>query len=216
MDLRIEPISVQAQAADTLRRAIAMGHFQPGQRLLEAELCKSLGVSRGSLREALRRLEGEKLVSIVPNRGPVVVELNWAEAVQIYQVRALLESDAAARAATNATPAQRAAMRTSLEAFDAAVVAADAAEQVNATARFYAAMLAGCGNTVIEEVLGGLLSRINLLRRRSMSQADRAPHSARELRAILDAIDAREPEEARATALAHVQAACTAAKRTMA
>ncbi|TPG39208.1 GntR family transcriptional regulator [Roseomonas nepalensis] len=216
MDLRVTPLGVQSQAVDKLREAIVSGHFQPGQRLVEAELCRLLGISRGSVREALRRLEGERLVVITPNRGPSVTELSWEEAVQIYDVRRLLEGEAAALAARRATAAQREEMEAALEAFEAAVAAEDALGRVGATACFYDLVLAACGNAVVDEILRGLHARINLLRSRSMSRQGRAPESARELRAILAAIRDRAPAAARKAAMLHVQAACAAAKEAMA
>ncbi|MFC0385674.1 GntR family transcriptional regulator [Muricoccus vinaceus] len=212
MDLRIAPQGVQSQAVDRLREAIVSGHFLPGQRLVEAELCRALGISRGSVREALRRLEGERLVLMTPNRGPSVTELSWEEAAQIYDVRALLEGEAAALSATRATEAQREAMAAALADFDAAAAAADAPARIASTARFYAAMLSGCGNAVIEDVLRGLHARINLLRSRSMSREGRAAESALEMRSILQAIASRAPEAARLAAVKHVQAAREAAR----
>jgi DNA-binding GntR family transcriptional regulator len=215
MDLRIAPLGVQTQAVDKLREAIVSGHFLPGQRLVEAELCRALGISRGSVREALRRLEGERLVVITPHRGPSVTELSWEEASQIYDVRALLEGEAAALAARRATAAQREAMDRALTEFDVAVAAEDVLGRIQSTARFYDAVLAACGNGVIEEMLRGLLARIALLRGRSMSRQGRSVHSAREMRAILDAIRARTPAVARRAAAQHVHAARDAAKEAM-
>ena len=80
---------------DKLRGAIASGRFQPGQRLVERELCELVGVGRTSIREALRQLEAEGLVHSIPNRGPVVSTISVAEARELYAVRALLEGDAA-------------------------------------------------------------------------------------------------------------------------
>ena len=163
-----------------------------------------------------RRLDGERLVIITPNRGPSVTELSWEEAAQIYDVRRLLEGEAAALAARRATAAQREAMEAALEAFEAAVAAEDALGRIGATARFYDLMLAACDNAVIDEILRGLHARINLLRSRSMSRQGRAPESAREMRAILSAIQERAPAAARKAAMLHVEAACAAAKEAMA
>jgi DNA-binding GntR family transcriptional regulator len=215
MDLRVAPSTVQAQAVDKLREAILSGHFAPGQRLVEAELCRALGVSRSSVREALRRLEGERLIASVPNKGPSVISLGWEDAAQIYAVRVLLEGEAAALAARAATPAHHAAMAKALDGFDAAVAVRDPAGRIAATARFYDVLLAACGNGVIEEVLRGLHARISLLRSRSMSREGRAEESAREMRAILDAVEARNAEAARAAAALHVRAACEAARLVM-
>ena len=96
MDLKVEVTSVQAQIVTKLREAIFSGDFTPGEKLNEPALCRMLGVSRTSLREALRSLNAEKLVTIIPNRGPMVTEIGWEEAQAIYQVRALLEGEALA------------------------------------------------------------------------------------------------------------------------
>ena len=88
MDLKVAPQTVHTQTTTKLRNAILSGYFKPGQRLVEAELCELMSVSRTSVREALRRLEAEKLITIVPNRGPSVSAITWEEAKDIYDVRA--------------------------------------------------------------------------------------------------------------------------------
>src|SRR5687768_4293810 len=120
VDLKVEAQTVQVQTANKLRDAILSGYFKPGQRLVEAELCESMQVSRTTVREALRRLEGERLITIVPNRGPSVSEITWDEARQIYDVRALLEGEAAALVAANATAEEKRDMAQALAAFVAA------------------------------------------------------------------------------------------------
>ena len=91
-DLKITPMTIQAQTANKLRDAIVDGLFAPGEKLSEADLCRQMGVSRTSLREALRQLEAERLVTIIPNRGPSVTQITWDEAAAIYETRELLES----------------------------------------------------------------------------------------------------------------------------
>jgi DNA-binding GntR family transcriptional regulator len=85
--------------ADYLRAAIRTGRFAPGQRLVEAELTAELGVSRGPVREALRRLAAEGLIELVPNRGAVVRRLSMTEALELFEIRTELEALAARRAA---------------------------------------------------------------------------------------------------------------------
>jgi DNA-binding GntR family transcriptional regulator len=212
MDLKVAPQTVQLQTVTKLRDAILHGFFRPGEKLVEGELCRAMGVSRSSIREALRRLEAEKLITIVPNKGPSVTEITWAQAEDIYHTRALLEGEAAALAAKRATPADVAAMGEALQAFDQAVAEDDAAGRLTATARFYEAILQSCGNSLIGELLQGLLARINFLRARSMSQSGRSTFSASEMRRMLNAIEQRDEREARAAAVEHVEAACAAAR----
>lgn len=211
MDFRVSPRTVQQQTVEKLRQAIITGVFKPGDRLLEAELCELLGVSRPSLREALRSLEAERLVALIPNKGPHIPILSWDQATEIYKVRMLLEGEAAALAAAHATDSSVAKMRLALEAFDKAGQEDDAAAQVSSTAEFYAEILLLCGNTIIDEILSGLLARINLLRARSMSMPGRAAVSLKEMTDILDAIEARDVGGARRAAIYHVEQAFASA-----
>ena len=212
MDLKISPRTVLSQTVAKLRDAILSGHFEPGARLIEADLCQQMQVSRTSIREALRRLEAEKLVTSVPNKGPSVSVIAWDQAEQIYAVRALLEGEAAALFAQRATAREIRQMGAALDAFTKAVSRNDPLERLNATSRFYEVMLLGCGNLVIRELLEGLFARVNFLRARSMSRPGRARYSAREMRRMFAAISKRDPGAARLAAVDHVQAACAAAR----
>jgi DNA-binding GntR family transcriptional regulator len=204
-NLRISPKTVQQQIVEKLRGAITEGLFKPGDRLVEAELCEMLGVSRPSIREALRSLEAERLISIIPNRGPQIPVLTWEHATEIYQMRALLEGEAAFIAAKRASADDLKQMRSCLAAFGRAVRGNDAATQISATAEFYAHIMRICGNRIIEETLQGLLARINFLRGRSMSRPGRARVSLREMKAILEAIAAKNAAAARSAAVRHVE-----------
>jgi DNA-binding GntR family transcriptional regulator len=212
VDLKIAPQTVQSQTANRLRDAIVTGYFKPGERLVEGTLCELMSVSRTSVREALRRLEAERLIVIVPNRGPSVADITWEEAEQIYQVRALLEGEAAAMFAQRATPADIKKMRKALDAFAEAAADDNPIGRLDATGQFYDVLLAGCGNRIIREMLDGLVARINFLRARSMSRPHRARYSLVEMRRILSAIQRKDVALARKAAVDHVLAACLAAR----
>ena len=211
MDLRVAPVSVQSQVVAKLREAIFSGMFGPGEKLSEPALCRDLGVSRTSIREALRSLAAEKLVTIVPNRGPSVTRISWEEADAIYQVRALLEGEAMALLARRIEPPDLSEMSTALLAFEAAASNNDASKRAASATRFYEVILARCGNPVVAELLRALHARINFLRAGTMSIPGRSLASLREMRAMLDALAAGDPELARKAALDHVHAAQTAA-----
>lgn len=212
MDLQVSPRTVQQETVEKLRAAILAGRFQPGDRLVEADLCKLLGVSRPSLREALRSLEAERLIAIVPNRGPQIPIVSWEEAEQIYRVRALLESEAAALSAQHATADDITEMRLALTAFARALKATDGRGRIETTRRFYAAILRSCGNRIIEEMIQGLQARINFLRAHSMSRPGRARFSLVEMKAIQAAIERHDAEAARHAAIEHIHQAQHAAK----
>ncbi|WP_246660805.1 MULTISPECIES: GntR family transcriptional regulator [unclassified Tardiphaga] len=205
LNLRISPKTVQQQIVEKLRGAIADGMFKPGDRLIEANLCEMLGVSRPSIREALRSLEAERLVSIIPNRGPQIPVLTRDHAADIYKVRALLESEAAFIAAKRATPDDLKLLRGALAAFGRAVRSNDMRTEVSATSVFYSHILRICDNRIIEETLNGLLARINFLRAHSMSQPGRARISLREMKAIYEAIATKNGSAARSAAMKHVE-----------
>ncbi|MCC6949702.1 MAG: GntR family transcriptional regulator [Bradyrhizobiaceae bacterium] len=205
------PVTVTGQTVSKLRDAILSGVFKPGERLLEQNLCDWMGVSRTSVREALRRLEAERLITITPNRGPSVTEITWDEARSIYEVRALLEGEAVALFAERASPAQLSEMKLALADFDRAVSMNAPLDRLAATERFYSVILSGCGNRVIGEIIQGLVARINFLRARSMSREGRSRQSTVEMWRIFDAIEKRNPTEARAAAVDHVHSAAEAA-----
>ncbi|MBS0233412.1 MAG: GntR family transcriptional regulator [Proteobacteria bacterium] len=211
MDLKVLTQTVQGQAVRNLREAITSGIFQPGDRLVEAEMCARLGISRPSLREALRSLEAERLIVMVPNKGPHIPILSLEEAKAIYEVRALLEGEAAALFAGKATVAALEAMKRALAGFDAATKQEDLQAQLETTRQFYEQILSGCGNRIIEEMLSTLTARITFLRSKSMSQPGRAHKSSREMRAIFKAVSVGDAAAAREAAVEHVRMACRAA-----
>ncbi|HEV2986265.1 MAG TPA: GntR family transcriptional regulator [Vicinamibacterales bacterium] len=212
MDLRVFPRTVLSETTEKLRNAIVCGYFKPGSRLVEADLCRKMRVSRTSIREALRRLEAEKLVTIVPNKGPSVAEIGWTEAQEIYEVRALLEGEAAALFAVRATADEVAQLRMALDDLARVASSRDPMERLKAKSAIYDVILVGCRNALIREVLEGLLARITFLRGRSMSRPGRISHTQRELHRMYLAILKRKPEAARRAAVEHVQAARRAAQ----
>jgi DNA-binding GntR family transcriptional regulator/transposase len=212
MDIKVTPQTVLLQTTMKLREAIMAGHFPPGTRLVESTLCEMTNVSRTTIREALRRLESERLVVNVPNRGPSVAVITPSEADQIYHVRKLLEGEATALFAREATADDITRLEHALRDFENAVKQHQPTERIRATSSFYEIILNGCGNKIIQEILASLLARINVLRAKSMTNAGRDRHSADEMRSILEAIRRRDPVAARSAAEIHVVAAHESAR----
>jgi DNA-binding GntR family transcriptional regulator len=94
------------QTVARLRRFILEGDLEPGARLQEVELAAQLGVSRTPVREALRELSSQGLVEILPHRGARVTRWSASELIEIYELRSMLESHAAERAATRMSDAE--------------------------------------------------------------------------------------------------------------
>jgi DNA-binding GntR family transcriptional regulator len=210
--LRIAEVpTVRSMVARKLREAIMSGAFKPGQRLVERELCEMTGVSRPSIREALRLLEADGLVSTIPHRGPVVSTISLEEAKQLYAARAVLEGFAARECARHHDPAIVRGLGDALAKLKAAFAQGDLMAALDAKTEFYAALIGGCRNSFVERLLKPLHDRITLLRMTSMSQPKRINKSLREVTAIWRAIQSGDPDLAEQCCAGHVRAAAVAA-----
>lgn len=195
---------VRQQTQEKLRQAILEGRFRPGERLIERELCELTGVSRTSVREALRQLEAEGLVRILPNKGPVVAQITVEDAQHIFQVRAALEGLAGRLFATRASDEEVERLAASVDRLAAAYETGDIKQMLRAKSEFYQILLGGCGNPLVRSLLQSLHDRVNYLRVKSLSMPGRPNASLAEVRLIVEAIRARDPERAWAACVGHV------------
>ena len=210
--LRIEDVpTVRAIVARKLREAIMSGNLKPGQRLVERELCEMMGVSRPSIREALRLLEADGLVNTVPHRGPMVSTISLEEARQLYAARAVLEGFAGRECARLHDPAVVRKIGEALTRLKAALAESDMIAVLEAKTDFYAALIGGCQNAFIERMLKPLHDRITLLRITSMSHPKRINKSLREVTAIWRAIQSGDEDLAERCCVDHIKAAAIAA-----
>lgn len=191
---------LRQQVLDGLRQAIIDGRLKPGARLTERELTEMMGVSRTVVREALRQLESEGLVAIIPNKGPVVRELTLAEARDLYSIRAVLEGYAARLFVENAGDPEMKQLAQALDVVIGAYERGDAGEVLETKNRFYDVLFAGAGSETLSSMLGTLHARIWRWRALGLSHPQRSDARSREsiegLRAILAAIRRREAETA--------------------
>ena len=205
--LRVErnPAPVRAQVLDNLRQAIVERQLAPGQRLIERELVELTGVSRTSIREALRELAAEGLITAIPNKGTVVATVSAAEAGQLYEVRSALEGLGGRLFAQNATQAQRNALVKALQRIERLV--AKGAPLINAEDSFYEILFAGGGNEALRSVADGLRARVSVLRALSLSVPGRPAESLQEMRDIVDAVLAGNADAATRACSRHVEEA---------
>jgi len=206
-----KPATLRERVEDYLREAIMQGRLRPGQRLREQDWCEQLRVSRPTLREALRTLEAEKLIVIEPHRGPSVARVTRKAALDLYALRGLLEGYAAREFARQADDQQVARLREQVVELAKQAKLADRSGLLKAKQHFYEILLEGCDNDLITQILPGLLSRINLLRATSFSQANRTPQSIKEIEQILQCIEKRDPAGAESAAKRHIRNAQKAA-----
>jgi DNA-binding GntR family transcriptional regulator len=214
-----EPVRAETfrtQVENRLREAITSGRLQAGQKLVERELCESMGISRPLLREALRRLEAEKLVLLIPHRGPEVARMTEREAREVYAVRRVLESYTAEEFTRRATEDEITRLSQCVARLLAAGKKKSREGVLQAKAEFYQILLTGAGNGLVQDMLGGLLSRVSLLRGTSLMSPDRLPRSLEEIAALLECIRSRDADGARRIAEKHVLNAEHAALAVMA
>ncbi|MGH3438924.1 MAG: GntR family transcriptional regulator [Sciscionella sp.] len=202
---------VRAQVLQNLREAILNRSFRPGQRLVERELVQLTGVSRTTVREALRQLESEGLVRLVANQGPVVATMSAEEARDLYDVRGVLEALAASRFAASASEEEIAKLVAATDRIEQVVAHGDLTEIVARKDDFYSVLLDGARNSVVRSVLDSLRSRIAYLRATSLRRPQRSAETLTEVRAIVDAIQQRDENEAWARSREHVRRAAEAA-----
>lgn len=191
-------------ALEKMRAAILDAHFKPGERLVERALCEELGVSRTVVREVLRHLQAEGLVDSIPNQGPIVAVLDIEKAAQIYEIRALLEGDAAMACARDADERVAACLAECIADIGHAFESHEHVRVRELTTAFYEQMFFGGGKEVAWEIVQTLNARINRLRAMTIASDDRGRQAVEEMRRIHDAIRCRDPKRARDAAMAHV------------
>ncbi|MFJ3994036.1 GntR family transcriptional regulator [Streptomyces sp. NPDC090032] len=201
-----EELSLAERAYRAIRDQLVMLDIRPGAPINEDQLAHSLGVGRTPVREALKRLQYERLVTTYPRRGTFATDVNITDLAHISEVRLELEPLAAARAARRATAEDRAALtavRRELERVDPRQ--GDAAELMHLDLKVHRAVYAATHNPYLEDTLirhDNLATRIWCLFIDRL--ADMAGH-VEEHGPLIDAIVAGEPEAAAQIARAHVE-----------
>jgi DNA-binding GntR family transcriptional regulator len=200
--------TVREQAADLIRRAIVEMRLKPGERLVERELIEWTGVSRATIREAIRELAAEHLVRTIPQKGAIVAAPTPQEAMEVYEVRAALEGMAARLFCERADVAQRQALRRSFDRIQKVLGSqAGTWAMLEAKGAFYTVLFAGARNEAMVSMISLLQARITVLRAATMAQPGRPAETVEEIRAIIAAIDRCDGDAAAAAATRHVQCA---------
>jgi len=194
-----------AHIVHELKRLIESGRVKPGERLNEATLAGAMGTSRGPIREAIRVLSGMGLVTPVPNRGVFVRKVTVAEAMEVYEMRALIFGFAVERAAERLTPARRKILATLAAQMDEAAKAERSSRFYELNLRFHAALLEFSDNRRAARVYQECVNELHLFRRPQFNYPAKMRRSNVEHRAILDAMVAGRGADARRIAEEHVR-----------
>lgn len=202
---------LREQVVTLVRDAILGFRLQPGQRLVERELVEQLGISRPTVREVLRQLAVEGLVTVVPQRGAIVTALSPDDAADLFEMRASLEALAVRRFVQRATPEHVAALRAAVDEIERTARSAEPQDQLRAKDRFYDVLFTGSGSAPLQQTVAGLQARVRLLRATSLSEPGRPQQAAAELRAVVDAVEAGDADAAAVACTRHIENAARTA-----
>ncbi len=209
-DSPVESRTLADKVCEQIVTAIVVGDIPPGQKISEPELARTYGISRGPLREAMRRLEGLRLIERKPHVGARVVKLSVKELIEIYRVREALEGMACRMAAEFMPDDEIASLRDLLDEHERSVEQLDGRSyfQKEGDLDFHYRIVQGSRNAKMLELLGSDLYHLVRMYRYQFSVSSSRPMRAlKEHRQIVDAIAARDPELAEMLMRRHISAA---------
>lgn len=191
-----------------IERRILTGEIKAGEKIGEAALADSLGVSRGPVREAIRTLEQSGLVSVVANRGAIVRSIGLEDVVCLYELRGAIFAYACERVARRWTEAMLATLHEQVVGMEDAVARDDLGTYYRLNVEFHASVLEYSGNERARSTYEGVVKEMHLFRRRSLSKVPNVDASLAEHRDIMDAIERRDADAAREAGRIHVVHGC--------
>ena len=192
---------------DALRESIITGRLAPGERLMEIQLAEDMGVSRTPVREAIRKLELEGFVAIIPRKGTYVAGLSMKQITEVFEVRAALEGFAASLAAERISDdelheLERLCKSMSHRSED------DALEEiVSLDEAFHDIIFTASRNAKLSQIIGNLREQIHRYRVASLNYPGRLILTSQEHQNIVDALVRKDQEAAREAVCEHVKGA---------
>ena len=194
------------QLTSFLRDAIISGEIEQGSKLSETKLAKSMDVSRGPLREAIRRLEGMRLVQTVPQKGSRVVKLNTELVLQMYHTREALEAKSAALASQNMTSQEIEQLYRLIDTQSNQLKESSSASvSAESDYAFHEKIIKGSKNKVIQQVLlDEMYYLIKMFRYQSEAMQKSGTNTLTEHRQIAYAIEQRDALLAETTMRQHI------------
>lgn len=206
----LTPKPLYVEVAELIRQRIYSRELEPGSWIDEMKMAEAFGISRTPLREALKVLAAEGLVTMKVRRGAYVTEVSEKDLRDVYHLLSLLESDAAATVAEQATAAQLEQLQRLHQELEAAVADADQFFRVNEA--FHMQLLALCDNRFLSQVVADLRKVMKLNRHQSLFKHGRIEDSLQEHAAIVQALAQRNPGAARQAMHTHFANGLAAAK----
>lgn len=190
---------------ETLREAIISGRLKPGERMMEIQLAEELGVSRTPVREAIRKLELEGLVVMVPRKGAYVGDISSRDIVEVFEVRGALESLAAGLAAERITVEELENLERILVRIADCVEHKDLKELIEADAEFHDELYKASRNRKLAQIILNSREQIQRFRSTSLATPGRMKDALDEHKKIVEAISQRNVALAQKLALEHIE-----------
>jgi DNA-binding GntR family transcriptional regulator len=190
---------------ENIRQAIVKGIFAPGERLMEIQLADDLGVSRTPVREAIRKLELEGFVVMIPRRGTYVANLSIKDINDVYEIRISLDVLAAGLAAERIEPEELEELNRLLLEISEAAKTGPMEKIVKLDTAFHDVLYKASRNDRLRNIINNLREQITGIRGTSMRYPGRLADTLEEHRALVDSIAARDSERAQAAARIHLE-----------
>ncbi len=211
MDRRLPPIKLDTYkplrevVSEALREAITTGILKPGERLMEIQMAEELGVSRTPVREAIRRLELEGFLVMVPRRGTYVSDLSIKDINEVFEIRTALDVLAAGLAAERITEEELEQMERLLVTIGEYIDNGQADKIVDADTEFHDVLYRASRNDRLVGIISNLREQITRFRSISMAYPGRLKNTLEEHRRLVEAIAQRDPELAQQYAREHME-----------
>ena len=189
---------------NTLRQAILRGEMEPGERLMEIQLAQKLGVSRTPIREAIRKLELEGLVIMIPRKGAEVAHITEKDMRDVLEVRSTLEELAVTLACKSVTPDKIEALKAANKVFESAIISKDVVNIVDADVSFHDIIYAMTDNQRLIQIINNL--REQMYRYRLEYVTDARTHSIliSEHNDIIQKLQDKNVEDAKTVVRQHI------------
>lgn len=201
------PVATDASRSETayqqLKRAMQAGELAPGTRIRETEIAEKYNISRTPVREAIRRLEADGLISFVPHHGAVVSKLDHQQTMELYDLREVLEGTAAAFAARHASDAEIAELEELIA--NEEPIRNDPQKLADLNRLFHSVLFRAAHNRFLERSLLGLRDSMMLLGKTTLGISGRYETAHAEHSEVVTAIANRDPEAAEAAARKHIR-----------
>ena len=197
--------SLSSRVFHTIREDILNGKYQANEELKEKSIGEEMGVSRTPVREALRQLELEGLVHIIPNKGAFVENVTLKDIKDIYEIRSLLEGLCARWAANNITKEQLEELEETVFLSDFHFSKENWDQMVELDNRFHEIVYEACGSKELTRVLRDYHHYLQRIRKITLEQKTRARASMDEHCKIAEALKARDAAEAERCASIHIR-----------